>query len=95
MTRAEEEGHSHSRNMRAKVLALLTRVTRLRGLVLYLLILTVGSAISIGVDLSSGHYSWSMLANLAIGITVWALAWPGVVRAWQRTDRTFGSSSPE
>ncbi|MBF6484849.1 hypothetical protein IU431_11950 [Nocardia otitidiscaviarum] len=97
MSRAKAEDYSHvgARNTRTKILALLGRVARLQGAVLYLLVLTVGSALSIGADLVSGRYSWSMLVGVVVMVTIWALTWPGVVRAWRLTDRISDSSLGE
>ncbi|MFI1919868.1 hypothetical protein [Nocardia sp. NPDC020380] len=95
MTHTDGEGHPGTHNAREKALALPARVVRLRGGALFLVILTVGSVISIGADLLSGRYSWSMLASLAVGVTVWVLAWPSVVQAWRRTDRQSDSGLQE
>ncbi|MCP9625136.1 hypothetical protein FOH10_15210 [Nocardia otitidiscaviarum] len=75
-----------SATVRGRVFSLLTRAARLRGFTLYLLLVTVGSAISLTVELVSGRYSWSMLGGVAFVATMRFLAWPGVVRAWGRTD---------
>ncbi len=84
--RMSEPTDCSSATVRGRVFSLLTRATRLRGFTLYLLLVTVGGAISLTVDLVSGRYSWSMPGGVAFVAIMWFLAWPGVVRAWRRTD---------